>query len=70
MKKRVIEKDNADKDAIFLEKLSNVDLEKLKITSNPEHLFQEALDINAEMMMHSLEPSHPGDDRNILDCYN
>ncbi|KAG2218191.1 hypothetical protein INT45_006826 [Circinella minor] len=69
-KKRVIETDNADKDAVFLEKLSNVDLAKLKITSNPEHLFQEALDINAEMMIHSLEPSHPGDDRNILDCYN
>ncbi|KAI9266617.1 armadillo-type protein [Phascolomyces articulosus] len=69
-RKRVIEEDNADKDRIFLEKLSNVDLERLKITSNPEHLFQEALDINAEMMMHSLEPNHPDDDRNILDCYN
>ncbi|KAI9490173.1 armadillo-type protein [Zychaea mexicana] len=68
-KKRTIQED-ADKDTLFLEKLSNIDLEKLKITSNPEHLYQEALDINAEMMMHSLEPNHPDDDRNILDCYN
>ncbi|KAI8139279.1 hypothetical protein BJV82DRAFT_627849 [Fennellomyces sp. T-0311] len=68
-KKRTNQED-ADKDALFLEKLSNVDFDRLRITSNPEHLFQEALDINAEMMMHSLEPNHPDDDRNILDCYN
>ena len=68
-KKRTSQED-ADKDGAFLEKLSNVDFDRLRITSNPEHLFQEALDINAEMMMHSLQPNHPDDDRNILDCYN
>ncbi|KAG0167660.1 hypothetical protein DFQ28_005838 [Apophysomyces sp. BC1034] len=67
--KRFLE-DEIDQDTKFLEALSTIDLQKLKQTVNPEHLYQEAFDINPRMMTQSIEPNDPEkDDVNMLDCY-
>lgn len=53
----------------FLELLNTVDRVRLKDSLYPEHLYQEAFDINADMMTQSILPTHPEDDINMLDCY-
>lgn len=53
----------------FLDLISSVDLERLKYSLDPEHLYQEAFDINADMMTQSIVPTNPDDDINDLDCY-
>ncbi|KAJ8658480.1 hypothetical protein O0I10_005833 [Lichtheimia ornata] len=58
------------KEQEFINALGLLDMEKLQGALDPEHIFQEALDINAAMMTMSLDPKNPDDDRNILDCYN
>lgn len=58
------------KEQEFINALGRLDMEKLQGALDPEHIFQEALDINTAMMTMSLDPKNPGDDRNILDCYN
>ncbi|CDS04920.1 hypothetical protein LRAMOSA07450 [Lichtheimia ramosa] len=58
------------KEQEFINVLGRLDMEKLQGALDPEHIFQEALDINTAMMTMSLDPKNPDDDRNILDCYN
>lgn len=58
------------KEQEFINALGRLDMEKLQGALDPEHIFQEALDINTAMMTMSLDPKNPDDDRNILDCYN
>ncbi|KAI7890041.1 armadillo-type protein [Mucor mucedo] len=53
----------------FLELLNTVDRVRLKDSLDPEHLYQEAFDINADMMTQSILPTNPEDDINMLDCY-
>lgn len=53
----------------LLKKLMSVNLYEKKQTLDPEHLYQEAFDINADMMTHSIIPTNPEDDINMLDCY-
>lgn len=53
----------------FLELLNTVDMVRLKDSLDPEHLYQEAFDINADMMTQSIVPTNPDDDINMLDCY-
>ncbi|KAF7727087.1 hypothetical protein EC973_008050 [Apophysomyces ossiformis] len=67
--KRALE-DGIDEDTKFLETLAAIDVERLRDTVNPEHLYQEAFDINPIMMTQSIEPEDPEkDDVNMLDCY-
>lgn len=56
-------------DAEFLNLLRTANLEQIKQTLDPEHLYEEAFEINADMMTHSIIPSNPDDDVNMLDCY-
>lgn len=58
-----------DNDQKFLQSLRELDLAKLEQTVDPEHIYQEAFDIDADMMTHSLRPTNPDDDTNMLDCY-
>ncbi|KAI8366071.1 uncharacterized protein BYT42DRAFT_588798 [Radiomyces spectabilis] len=67
--KRTIMEDDDDRDTQFLARLAAIDLDKLKQTVDPEHIYQEAFDINAHMMTKSMEPLNPEDDVNMLDCY-
>lgn len=53
----------------FLNVLSGLDMIRLKESLSPEHLYEEAFDINADMMTQSIVPSDPDDDMNMLDCY-
>lgn len=53
----------------FLGLLYTVDMIRLKDSLDPEHLYQEAFDINADMMTQSIVPTNPDDDVNMLDCY-
>lgn len=62
--------ETASKEQEFVNALGRLDMKKLQGALDPEHIFQEALDINAAMMTMSLDPKNPDDDRNILDCYN
>lgn len=52
----------------FINKLQSVDMDRLKESLDPEHLYQEAFDINADMMIQSIVPTNPEDDMNNLDC--
>lgn len=61
--------DEDDFTTAFLDSVSSVDLERLKYSLDPEHLYQEAFDINADMMTQSIVPTNPDDDMNTLDCY-
>lgn len=53
----------------FLNTLSGLDMVRLKDSLDPEHLYEEAFDINADMMTQSIVPNDPDDDINMLDCY-
>ena len=66
-KRPFVELDEQDDD--FIKTLQQVNLVKQKQTLNPEHLYQEAFDINADMMTQSIIPTNPDDDINMLDCY-
>lgn len=61
------DKNPADDD--FIKTLQMVNLAQQKQTLDPEHLYQEAFDINADMMTQSIIPTNPEDDINMLDCY-
>ncbi|CAO0803180.1 unnamed protein product [Mucor circinelloides] len=61
------DKDPTDDD--FIKTLQMVNLAQQKQTLDPEHLYQEAFDINADMMTQSIIPTNPEDDINMLDCY-
>ncbi|KAL9539350.1 hypothetical protein MBANPS3_010310 [Mucor bainieri] len=61
------DKSQADDD--FIRILQTVNLAQQKQTLDPEHLYQEAFDINADMMTQSIIPTNPDDDINMLDCY-
>jgi hypothetical protein len=61
--------DEDDFTTCFLDLISTVDLERLKYSLDPEHLYEEAFDINADMMTQSIVPTNPDDDMNMLDCY-
>lgn len=58
-----------DFETSFLNTLRKVNMAQQKQTLDPEHLYQEAFDINADMMTHSIIPTNPDDDMNMLDCY-
>jgi hypothetical protein len=61
--------DQDDFETSFLDTLRKVNMAQQKQTLDPEHLYQEAFDINAEMMTRSIIPTNPDDDINMLDCY-
>lgn len=61
--------DQDDFETRFLDTLRNVNITQQKQTLDPEHLYQEAFDINADMMTSSIIPKNPDDDMNMLDCY-
>lgn len=61
--------DKNQKDDDFIRILQTVNLAQQKQTLDPEHLYQEAFDINADMMTQSIIPTNPDDDINMLDCY-
>ncbi|KAI8987103.1 armadillo-type protein [Pilobolus umbonatus] len=67
-KKRPLDAENTF-DTEFLELLRTANLENTKQTLDPEHLYEEAFEINADMMTHSIIPTDPDDDINMLDCY-
>jgi hypothetical protein len=67
--KRQADNELDDKDTAFLDLLMTVDISQVKQTLDPEHLYEEAFEINADMMTHSIIPSNPEDDVNMLDCY-
>ncbi|KAI8877524.1 hypothetical protein K501DRAFT_230121 [Backusella circina FSU 941] len=67
--KRMVDIELNDEDTAFLDLLMTVDISQVKQTLDPEHLYEEAFDINADMMTHSIIPSNPEDDVNMLDCY-
>lgn len=66
-KRPFVEQDEQDDG--FIKTLQQVNLVQQKQTLDPEHLYQEAFDINADMMTQSIIPTNPDDDINMLDCY-
>lgn len=69
-KRHFIEVDADDEfDSDLIRKLRSVNLVEKKQTLDPEHLYQEAFDISADMMTQSIIPTDPEDDINMLDCY-
>ncbi|CEP11303.1 hypothetical protein [Parasitella parasitica] len=66
-KRPFVEYDEIDDELITT--LQKVNLVQQKQTLDPEHLYQEAFEINADMMTQSIIPENPDDDINMLDCY-
>ncbi|KAI7908207.1 armadillo-type protein [Cokeromyces recurvatus] len=68
-KRKFDQVEHDDFDTSFLNVLRHLNLTQQKQTLDPEHLYQEAFDINADMMIQSIIPVNPDDDVNMLDCY-
>jgi hypothetical protein len=66
--KRHLEEEEDEFATKFIDALRGIDMNRLKESLDPEHLYQEAFEINADMMTQSILPKNPEDDINMLDC--
>ncbi|KAI8342708.1 armadillo-type protein, partial [Chlamydoabsidia padenii] len=55
-----------EEDVVFMKQLTELDLQHLKRTIDPEDLYQEAFEISPTMMTQRTDPT---DDAHLLDCY-